>query len=375
MKESLGPTISSASSMGSVSPVMGGFSSFGVELGPSIGLGSSFVNEQALSIGNEGPVAPSFLENSIPLQIGRSPAIEVIRNPFLDEVVPETLTPPAFEFRADDVIAEVETIIGMPKEAPMIAPIYVPFEPIPRVANMVQAPVRPMIFPIIMPEIEEEVFPKAEPMLEPNDIIFPTEKVMVELTPVAAPSFQVYARSTSEVEQGVEQVSEEEDELILRNVVDQQAMRVREQEFSVAIEEVTEEDGQVDGSKVVAALPEENEEDRSEVLKETDPYRELPDGSWVEIKEEFASKKFTTKKDAKMGAWYLIQKKRAVGQKRKEGIPIEKQEIVRVHKYHHFVPSEATRIRMVKKGVVAEEMVQIKEPDLNPSLIGLFKAA
>lgn len=297
-----------------------------------------------------------------------------------------------------EVIAEPTNYLGIPNEPDIdYAQIINPGLTY-RVAEMPQiSPVptvsafrpNPMTMPVIQPIPAPDLIGVALPLVEEEEDSQSQVGSVVIIKPTTAvdPQIKEEQKEQEVVEESVkkrtvmEDEQEEDEEIVLQNVVDERALGTRVKEFSDAINYVAgQHDGEVEGVRVVSILPEEHEESRSRVLKITDPYKSIPDGSLLETKDEFARMKFKTREEARKGAVELIKEKVPVD-KKEYGRTLKDGDYARVHKYHphKWSPNQQVIMRMVRKyqgGILKSERVETNERKVedNPDLAEVFKA-
>lgn len=279
-------------------------------------------------------------------------------------------------------------------------------------ARVSLGPVMPAAEPVVIEQasvIVSEVESQVAPIAVPNGLEYPAPQVVVSPglkeeteterlvnaqsgsqakvgSAVSAESVQTLKPEPvlEEQEQVVEQVvaesdqqkavyknREETEESRLKDVVDEEILIARVEEFAEAIEEVDievkaqalengqqDEDVEIDGSEVVARLGSETPDKRSGLVK-----KQGPDGSRIEAIEEIGGKKFKSAKEAKEKALATVFEKVPV-KKGKEGKKVGNEAVARVLKYFFakYEPSEPEQLgnQITKKRSL--QIIQRQQP-------------
>jgi hypothetical protein len=214
--------------------------------------------------------------------------------------------------------------------------------------------------PVAIPQIKPEVLP----FRAPNIIEFPKPKI------AAAPAVETGTQAASKqaTDTAARPALEEElvEEIVTKRDTSKQIDIVREEieKFKLKVvvdEEVLEnriigltdtakaaandEDGVIEGKKIVEMAPPENEDKRSGIIKKNGP-----DGSWVETLEEIAARRFNSVKEAKKQIAEIINRKVPV-KRAAVGREAGDQAVARVLKYLFvkFVPVKEVIKRVTKK--------------------------
>lgn len=332
----------------------GGISASGGELGPIGSIGPSMIGPESFSgLGhgpvNEGPVAANFLENSVPLTVGEfNPTGEIMLNPFEQQSWSEPLesaAQPLFLRQAVEVAAaaweaQIDPFLAI-RQAEILAPEQILIrlaEPMPKV----------MAVPELVLGSQVGVQPEAKSKVAQAVSVSVSEELQIE--PVVK---KVLVKQIHQ-DQNPQQV-EEMEEFKLKDVVDEEVLVTRIDEFGQAIDQVESksdsieaksgEDEEIDGSVIVELLLPEDEVKRAGLVK-----KRGPDGSRVETIEEIAAKKFSSAKEAREQIIETIYQKLPV-KKAKEGREVRYEDKARVLKYQTGQPisnQEQVEIRKVR---------------------------
>lgn len=336
---------------GRVAPAVAGLEArFGPVMGP-VDIGS---------IVNEGPVGFADMKNTMPLHIGQINPITEIN--FQPQPILNTA----------DVVAEAESILAQ-----------------------VRIPEPKEVFPkeVVWPQVEPMVLPRVEPFVIPNELKDPLPQIA--FSPALAPAIGMQRKTESknvtqpaqavaiqpalqkqeEVEEIVEEkVQKEQEEVLeeeetevfeLKDVVDEEVLNIRLEEFSSAADLAgAEAKEEIDGKKIVERIPAETEANRSGLIK-----KRGPDGSREETIGEIASRKFRSIREAKEKIAAIIAQKVPV-KRAKEGMAVGHEAVARVFKYF-FVrakPVEQLVTRVAKKQRPLQ-IVSVAKPEIKESRI------
>jgi len=372
----------------------------GPSVGGEFGLGVSFGS----TIVNEGPVAPAFLEGTMPLSLNAGkPAIEIISNPFKGgEVAPGSapiLEAPVFEpLRVSEVLTEAESIIrGQPgRGLPASREVSAQVSP-----GVILAP-RPMAFiwtepAILYPQHDVLDQPQTKIALgravstEPRTNIAQSTKSEVVTLPHQQILEEEEVITEKKVVESEETEVEEIEELRLKYLLDEAVSAERVYELDQAIELAGQEirndgnergDKEVEGWRIVKFL-----RLHTGLISQIAKHRGI-DGSLDETVEDLLVRKFASRKEAKEKSREIVAQNEPV-RRGKEGKTVREGAVERVLKFPFIkrgIPTEVVVARVVKKTRVqaafgskpltyVEQTAQVKEPSIEdfPDLAEVFR--
>lgn len=247
---------------------------------------------------NEGPVAPKFLENTMPIAIGK-----------------------------------LNPVVAKPMVMPRIEPMAVPW-----------------ILPKVRPALE--IQPKSHPVIETRAVNQPTQAIRPALE---EQEVKELVEEKQEVKDSKESMEEEEVMESFLYIEDKEVSMERRHEIRQAIIKArveTERLGlkKIAGALVAKFLPVEHEGVRSQVVKEKGP-----DGSYEETIEAIAGTGELESEEEAVRRFDLVVAEKKPVKNGKEGIPVEIRDIARVFKYRFLKPVQAhveVINRVKKKGVL-----------------------
>lgn len=330
--------------------------SVGPAVGPSVGIGSIIVNE--------GPVAPAFLENTMPLTLNSfKPLGEIIFNP---EPKPA-------------VLAQVEQVAATAwNVSEPVSVIQQAEEVAARAWEATEPKVQSIGYPVLNHVLDKEkaVVPVIEWTPIPNVIqVQKTKTVYQQASAVAIPSpqeklvEQIVAEEEIDVKDREEKrmaASEEEEieSIRLKNVVDVPVSEQREHEIEQATdkaeaEAIAEGIEGIEGWRIVKFLPHQHPGNESGIIRNTG----LRDGSLDETEQELAAKKFVSKTEVKQRAAAIVSKEKPPVKQDRDGQLVKDQDVARVFKHNIFKshPAKEVVLRIVKKRKV-EVVEEVGQP-------------
>ncbi|MDP3973213.1 MAG: hypothetical protein Q8P92_00065 [Candidatus Daviesbacteria bacterium] len=243
----------------------GGALSVGPAISPAVSLGTMEggpVGGFSPSIINEGPVAPAFLENTMPItQNLFGLQKEIIFNPSVIQQAEEVAARAWENSNQDDL--EI-------KQIKVITP------PMPELG---------FAYPLIEHGEDEEVeliaLTQAVPVYESKNKVATIPSIQSH----SEPKKEEMAEEQVAIESGLEDQISKKEEKDARKVsqkrflVDESALLTRLAQLRQAIDLAG---GMLSGEVVKNFMPQENDSNRSEALKVDDPYKEYPDGGYEE---------------------------------------------------------------------------------------------
>jgi len=347
---SVGPSLGSGPSLGGIEA--GGFSA---PMGPgfvaegSVGSLAGFATLEPAGINlNPGgmrgslselnasvPITGSEIEltaPSLPIFNGSQVGMEDFKNTMPITTIGQFNGQEPIVFNTQPVVeasVEVEEAAKIPQwldlAEPQVKPVVI------EQASVIVPGIEPLVMPIAMPKrwegLEEEteteglvnaqsgsqakigsaVSAEAVQTLKPEPVLEEQEQVVEQVV------------ATSDQQKAVYKNREETEESRLKDVVDEEVLIARVEEFAGAIEEVDievkaqalengqqDEDVEIDGGEVVSRLGSETPDKRSGLVK-----KQGPDGSRIEAIEEIRGKKFKSAKEAKEKALATVFEKRS----------------------------------------------------------------
>ncbi len=366
----------------------GSVASTGPSIGPAIGStsGPSFegsVGRFGSTFINEGPVGPSFLENTMPISfnVGK-PAIEVISNPFkAGEVASEVATPhlqaPTFEpLTVEGAIAEAQLIVSEAARAnqPSVESFqyvrgreYIDFlwlEPVPK------------IYPDIQQIRTTKKALENAGLVQLSRRIAQSTQTEIATTPLTEEQIVEEEVLVEErTDQSIETEEEEVEEIKLKYLLDEEVAKERVDEIGRAIElagEEVEKDGKkgIEGWRIIRFL-----RLHSGLISQIVKHRGS-DGSLNETVQNLASRRFASVQEAKEQSKAIVSEKEPV-KRGKEGKTVQEGAVERVLKHYFIkgVPKEEVVLRVVKKQkvqlvggqpvpIMAEPIPQVREPSI-----------
>lgn len=219
----------------------------------------------------------------------------------------------------------------------------------------------------------------------PSHLEQPVVEAVVRPQAFEEQEVQAAEKKKEKTKDALEQAEIEQEKI--RYVLDEKAYGQRVFEFKTAVDQMGEE---FEGQAVVDLLPGENDNNRSGILKEIDPNKQIPDGSLIEAREEFARLKFTSKQEAKDKAYALVSEKEPA-RKDQYGRGLKEGSLERIYKYRPLKtpPQEEVVTRIVKKSQLVvskdqtvpevslpaginggiEDTPKIKEPKIEDNLV------
>ncbi len=355
-------------------PEAGGFNMFSLDTltppGPNIGIGSSLDALNAIpSPWEVFSGAPLAVESPTPFLNSLNVEQPVINNGGIDwegvfgeawaqtEVLPDVVEPlnilPEISIGEEAAILEAPVTTVLPQELP----IEVPFETsLPEwgfIPDVLQAQ-------RINPTIEQSTSPKlstdsALSLQAPTSLPIPQEQI-VEIS-----EDEQSEKRKNQEEEIVEE--EESEQFRLKRVVDRPVLEQRTYEAVSAIDlaeaEVKETgEEELDGTKIIAKISPDHSGIISGLLKEEHPEGVVRDGSWDEVKEEVASKKYASRNQAKQDFVRRIFNKVPV-KTATNGTTVSVDDIARVKKY--LLVRRATPVEiMIEREVKKKRFTQVK---------------